>query len=213
MAGIIFTDEAFRRAALAISSFDEDADCSFKGCFNEILLTEYTESHLKKIDPKLILLAPFTVTIKEGKSGLLARSRKWKETVSLAYPAEQVRDALGVMGLFILNRFRDVSREEVIAMLNFDLMDTVAGRQIFEEGLEKGEIKGEKNDLEKGIIAEAREMVIEALSERFVAVPDKVIQIVNFIERRDILKELHRLAIRSQSMEEFQNALEKVSKI
>ena len=41
------------------------------------------------------------------------------------YPAHSVPDALNVMGLFILNRFRDMTREEVIAMLNFDIMDTV----------------------------------------------------------------------------------------
>ncbi len=39
-------------------------------------------------------------------------------------------------------------------MLNFDLMDTVAGQQIYEEGMLKS----------------AREMVIEALTERFIIV-------------------------------------------
>ncbi len=32
--------------------------------------------------------------------------------------------------------------EDVISTLNFDLMDTVAGRQIYEEGVEKGVEEG-----------------------------------------------------------------------
>ncbi len=42
-------------------------------------------------------------------------------------------------------------------MLNFDLLDTVAGQQIYEEG----------------VLEEARDMVIEALTERFIIVPIK----------------------------------------
>jgi hypothetical protein len=71
------------------------------------------------------------------------------------------------------------SAKEVISMLNFDLMDTVAGKEIFEEGMLK----------------EARDMVIEALTERFVAVPENVAEAV-YAGRRDVLKELHRHAIR-----------------
>ena len=48
-----------------------------------------------------------------------------------------MKDALNVLGLLIMNRFRDITREEVVAVLNFDLMDTVAGQQIFEEGVFK----------------------------------------------------------------------------
>ncbi len=53
------------------------------------------------------------------------------------YPEDSVKDALNVLGLLIMNRFRDITREEVVAVLNFDLMDTVAGQQIFEEGVFK----------------------------------------------------------------------------
>jgi hypothetical protein len=90
--------------------------------------------------------------------------------------------ALNVMGLFILNRFRDITREEVIAMLNFDLMDTIAGRQIYDEGIEKG--------IEKGHIDNTREMLTDILRKRFRIVPEDVTRIIYAVGRRDILKRL-----------------------
>jgi hypothetical protein len=63
-------------------------------------------------------------------------------------------DVLNVTGLFILNRFRNITRE-VIAMLNFDLMDTVAGRQIYNEGMP--------------------DMLTDALRERFGIAPDGIV--------------------------------------
>ena len=39
-------------------------------------------------------------------------------------------------GCYKRNQPLDIS--EVVAMLNFDLMDTVAGRQVYEEGLVRG---------------------------------------------------------------------------
>ena len=87
-------------------------------------------------------------------------------------------------------------------MLNFDLMDTVAGQQIFEEGVEVG--------VSKGILREARENIIDALSERFVAVPAGIRDGVCSVEQHDMLKELHRHAIRSSRIEDFEAALSKV---
>jgi hypothetical protein len=43
-----------------------------KGCFREIVLTDYTEEKREAIDPKLIVLAPFTLTDKTDKTTLLA---------------------------------------------------------------------------------------------------------------------------------------------
>jgi hypothetical protein len=86
-------------------------------------------------------------------------------------------------------------------MLNFDLADTVAGQQIFEEGVETG--------FEKAI----REMVIEALAERFVAVPSAIKEAVYAVGQHDTLKSLLRYAIRSSDMEEFTKILSKVSSV
>ncbi len=90
-------------------------------------------------------------------------------------------------------------------MLNFDLMDTVAGRQVFEEGHLKGTLEGALED--------AREMVIEVLKVRFVAVPDDITETVYSEERHEVLKELLRHAVQSPHMEEFRNILSKVSPV
>ncbi|MCP4348238.1 MAG: hypothetical protein GY795_22345 [Desulfobacterales bacterium] len=82
-------------------------------------------------------------------------------------------------------------------MLNFDLMDTVAGQQIYEEGIEKG------------ILKEARDMVIEVLTERFIIVPAEIRKSVYSAEDHDILKALLRYAVRSPDIEDFKKILSK----
>ena len=61
--------------------------------------------------------------------------------------------------------------------------------------------------LEKGLIADARELVLEALEERFGVVPEDIRQRVNAIEDRSVLKSLLRLAIRAGSIDEFREGL------
>ncbi len=86
-------------------------------------------------------------------------------------------------------------------MMNFDLMDTRAGKDIYEEGWHDGR--------QEGAIGDARIMVIEALEERFQIVPAKIIDKVNAIGRREILKGLHRQAIRCSDMDGFNSVLAK----
>ncbi len=222
-AGIVYTDEVCREAALPVKALSEKAGEEILKSFEEIVLTDYTEAQLTETDPRLIVLAPFTVSPKEGKTEVLSRGRRWKEEIFRVYPEDSVRDALNITGLFLMNRFRNITREEVISMLNFDLADTVAGQQIFEEGVEKGVEEGiekgiEKGiergiekGIEKGIERGIRDMVIEALTERFVAVPSGIRDEVCSVGQYDALKELHRYAIRSSDIEEFRKVLSKIS--
>ncbi len=76
-------------------------------------------------------------------------------------------------------------------MLNIDIFDTVAGKQIFEQGL----------------LEEARDNVVEALEVRFQKVPGDIIASVKAIDRREILKSLHRHAILSEKIEDFTQML------
>ncbi|MCP4103983.1 MAG: DUF2887 domain-containing protein, partial [Desulfobacteraceae bacterium] len=198
-AGIVYTDEAYRKAALPVKALGEKAGEEILNSFEETVLTDYTEAQLTETDPRLIVLAPFTVPPKEGKTEVISRGRRWKQEIIRVYPEDSVRDALNITGLFLMNRFRNITREEVISMLNFDLADTVAGQQIFEEGIEKGVMK------------DARDMVIEALTERFVAVPSGIRDEVYSVGQHKALKELHRYAIRSSDIEEFRKVLSKVS--
>ncbi len=91
-------------------------------------------------------------------------------------------------------------------MLDFDIKDTVAGRQIFEEGVQEGKQDGKQEGFQDGI----KEMVIEALVERFVAVPPGIRESVYSIGDHKTLKELHRYAIRSPHVEDFRKILAKV---
>lgn len=65
----------------------------------------------------------------------------------------------------------------------------------------------ERIGMEKGMEKGFREMVLEALDERFGEVPSFVSNTVDQIENIDVLKSLHRRAIRCISLEEFKQAL------
>ncbi len=90
-------------------------------------------------------------------------------------------------------------------MLNFDLMDTVAGRQVYEMGVEDGENTGHQ----QGWLENARAYVLEVLDERFEIVPDEIIDQVRAINRRGVLKQLLRQAIRCPDIDSFDEILSK----
>jgi len=194
LAGIVYTDEAFKKAALQVNAFSGKIGEELEKTFVEIVLTDYAETRLMEIDPRLIVLAPFTVSPKESKTELISRGRKWKQKINQIYTGQSVRDALNIIGLLILNRFRNITREEVIVMLNFDLKDTVAGQQIFDAGA----------------LENARLMVIEVLKERFIAVPHEIKEAVNSVGKHEMLKKILRYAVRSPDMEDFNKTLTKV---
>ena len=66
---------------------------------------------------------------------------------------------------------------------------------------------GIRKGIQQGMLEEAREMVLEALEERFGIVPEDVEERVRGIGDRDTLKQLHRQAIRCDSLEEFREKL------
>jgi len=65
----------------------------------------------------------------------------------------------------------------------------------------------EKIGMRKGMLEEAREMVLEALQERFGHVPEDVERRVRGIGDRGILKGLLRHVIRCGSLDEFREKL------
>ena len=67
---------------------------------------------------------------------------------------------------------------------------------------------GERIGMRKGFLVEGREMVLEALDERFGEVSFDISNAVNQIKDRDTLRALLRRAIRSVSLEEFKQALD-----
>ncbi len=193
LACIIFTDKTYQKNALPLNPFMESDECCFSGCFTEIVLTNFTENQLTEIDQKLIILAPFTLSTKVEKTELLTKGKRWKESLVGAFPPHQQQDAFNVLSLLLLNRFRNISREEVIRMLNIDISDTVAGKQIFEEGM----------------LEEARDMVLDVLEKRFKIVPSEIIDRVKSIDSREMLRSLLHQLIRSKEMEDFKQILGK----
>jgi len=196
IAGIIYTDSQYKTAALSLSTaLGEGENCLATDCIKEIVLTDYTEEKLLSADPKLIVLAPFTLPTETDKALVLEKSKEWCHQVGQVFDCSQQQEALDILGLFVLNRFRKFKYEEVIAMLNFDLMETVAGQQLHDMGHEKG------------LLESVREDVLEILEERFGIVPNDMNQQIRAISQREYLKQLLKQAIRCPDLDRFNEML------
>jgi hypothetical protein len=195
---IIYTEQKYKDAALPIKAFGKPADEIFDQQIKELVLTNYTLDELLKIDPRLIILAPFTVPTDLPLSTLTTYGRQWKKTIDTAYSLTDLNDAINVMSLFFLNRFRNITREGIKAMLDFDILDTVAGRQVYDEGLEKGLEKGRDEGLKEGRdeglkegrLINMREMLALNLKNRFGNVSSDVMQSLSSIKDFEFLKTL-----------------------
>jgi predicted transposase YdaD len=210
MAGIVYTDKKYQDAALPLNTFKhmgKTTNCRLNGCFKEIVLSNYTQQQLEAIDPKLVVLAPFTLSAKTNKKALLAKGHEWQEEVRQIFPDDQQWEALNVLGLFILNRFRKLSYEEVVAMLNFDLMETVAGKQLYDMGWQKGEKNGEKKGERKGKIETLIDTILEILDARFGVVPYQMVDHIRTINHLEVLKKLRRDALRCPDIDRFKERL------
>jgi len=137
---IVYTEKKYQTAAWTLDTLIPEmvTNTSF---IKELVLTEYTETELFAADPRLIVLAPFTVSPKLSKAMLQDKVLHWREQLDQIYPATaELSDALNIIGLLLLNRFRNLSHEEIITMLNLDLMQSRAGREIYQ----MGEIQGKQ---------------------------------------------------------------------
>ena len=88
-------------------------------------------------------------------------------------------------------------------MPHITLFEELALKEGLEKGLEKGLVEGRQ----EGIVQTAREAILDVLDTRFGQVPDSVRERVNTIGSERNLKDLHRRAILTPSLEEFQAAL------
>ncbi|MGB5218835.1 MAG: hypothetical protein WBN66_11120 [Smithella sp.] len=78
--------------------------------------------------------------------------------------------------------------------------------------METGAQIGLQTGMEMGMLFGAREMVTEALSVRFSRIPGKIINAIDAIENRNILRGLLRKAILAQTMEEFETEFQEYAK-
>ena len=93
------------------------------------------------------------------------------------------------------------------AMPHITLFEELALKEGLEKGLVEGRQEGLVEGLEKGIVQNAREAILDVLDTRFGQVPDSLRERINAIGSERTLKELHRRAILTPSLEEFQATL------
>jgi predicted transposase YdaD len=113
---------------------------------------------------------------------------QWCHQIDEFYSAtEELSEALNIMGLLLLNRFRDLSHQEIINMLNLDLMQSRAGREIYQmgkiegqqaglvEGEQKGKqtglVEGEQKGKQAGLVEGERLVITRLLEKRFGQLP------------------------------------------
>jgi hypothetical protein len=80
-------------------------------------------------------------------------------------------------------------------------------RTVFDKWREEGMQQGIQQGFYKGLLEDSREAVIEALEVKFGEVKPHISQKIKRIENRDLLKALHKAAIKANSMEEFEQRL------
>ena len=95
-----------------------------------------------------------------------------------------------------------IKEEEVKAMPYITTAERIGRKKGLEQGLEQG--------LQQGMLEEARAMVLEALDARFGEVPLRLVEHIRSVSDRDLLKTLHRTAVRCGCLEMFDEELKKV---
>jgi len=118
----------------------------------------------------------------------LSRTKKADMLTSMAILSGLVSDKMPVE---LISRRKDI------------MIESVAYDIIKQDGIKEG--------VQQGILSNAREMVIEALQERFVVVGEDIIDRIEAIGNQEVLKGLHKYAIRAKDIEEFREGLKKLS--
>jgi len=144
---IIYTDEAYQKKAIPVNIESATGSSLITASFKEIVLSNMTEQQLIEIDPRLVILAPFTLKSSIPRKELALKCHQWKTSALEAYKDSLKKNVLNVLSLFILNRFKDLTVKEVRAMLNFDLSDTKAGEELMDIGRQEGRKEGQKEIL------------------------------------------------------------------
>ena len=82
-------------------------------------------------------------------------------------------------------------------------------KEYVEEGIEKGILQG----MEKGMLADAREMVLEALDTKFSSnIPTDVHELIQALKNKILLKRLLRSAIQSRDIDGFRKSIQEITR-
>jgi hypothetical protein len=83
------------------------------------------------------------------------------------------------------------------------MIESVAYEIIKKEGYSEGIQQG----IQQGLLLDAQEMLLDALEERFEIVPNSIAKKIKQIDSREVVKSLFRIAMRTDSLEEFESKL------
>lgn len=175
---VVYTESGFQKVARRLLLLDSSSEPTLLGCFDEVVLTDYSEERLLAIDPRLVPLAPYTLPKQTPLSDLGLHCQRWIGQIQNAFEPERRNDVVDVLALFLINRFQNLSVEEVWTMLNLDLHQTRAGRQLYQEGRTEGFTEGQ------------RALVIKTIAERFGACPSDIAATVNNVDDHTRLERL-----------------------
>ncbi|MEO5330621.1 MAG: Rpn family recombination-promoting nuclease/putative transposase [Magnetococcus sp. YQC-5] len=149
LAGIIYTGEPYRKAALSLTPLEMRAGCRFDDCFVEVVLSDFSEEQLKAIDPRLLVLAPLTMQANSDPELLKRKGRRWYDEIKDIFPENARSKALEIMGLFAVAQFRSFTVQEIMQMFNFDPNPDWLFTKAYNEGREDG-----RKDAEAGLLLE-----------------------------------------------------------
>jgi hypothetical protein len=108
----------------------------------------------------------------------------------------------------ILSKLVSAELPRLLVERRKDIMMESAGYELikkegFDEGIQQG--------IQQGMMLVAQEMVLELLAERFGMIPSEIEKKVKTIDSREMLKKLHRGALRVESLEEFLEIVKRAS--
>ncbi len=69
---------------------------------------------------------------------------------------------------------------------------------------------GERIGERKGIVLNARDSILDAIDVRFKKIPGDIAESVRAIEKKEVLKSLHRHAITCENLDVFRGFLKKI---
>ena len=203
------------------SSWRPGAYCSEQwGCkinfeFPMVKLIDYAtriDDLLDKSNPFAIITAAHLKT-KATKNNPQARySWKWTITKALYEKGFSTKDILNLYRLvdWLMMLPDDLTRqftEKLIAYEEEHKMPYITSAERI--GIEKGILQG----IEKGMISDAREMVLEALDTKFSSnIPTDVHELIQALNNRILLKRLLRSAIQSRDIDGFRKSIQEITR-
>lgn len=196
---IVYTHKRYQQAALKLESLIPALQTAHVSLIQEIVLTEYTEQQLTAADPRLIVLAPFTLAVDTEKPQLQQKMRSWCEQIYQHYPVDaELNEALNIIGLLLLNRFKHLEHQEVIDMLNLDLLQNHSIRRLYQTAKEEGKLETEQQ-----VCLQMQEKILKQLKQRFKKLPSTVKSAITQITHFNQLFELVGEAYSCQNLEDF----------